>query len=300
MTVVNGVLDGMPNTRTSAILSAAVEAVAWKHPIEAVTPEGKRQSQRIIFYPQDMPQIAEELDEYLRNPSNLEDGKHIAYSKIVEKAGEFAEIPKFCREDCEMVQSDPVLAAAVPVTLNTAAQVSVGSRDYVLENGPGVMNSTDEDSPEEEHGEKLTGMYTAGLKAPVLVSQSKVARQRAAAESRRKVGWGKWIDSDAPDPTSTSSDFSQSAPKSPAQTRCASRFDTPDTPKSSSIPRAQTPPGEIPSKPTVSPDVSMPSLQKETKRRQKFLSDSSGASGDELLPPEFSSLPKSFRHPPRE
>jgi hypothetical protein len=70
-------------TRASAILSATVEAVAWRHPIESVTPEGKRQSPRTVFYPADMPQIAEELDEFLKNPSELEDGKHIAYSKII-------------------------------------------------------------------------------------------------------------------------------------------------------------------------------------------------------------------------
>jgi hypothetical protein len=165
MTAVNGVLEAMPNTRTSAILSAAVEAVAWKHPIESVTPEGKRSSPRMIFYPRDMPPIAEELDEFLKNPSDLEDGKHIAYSKIIESAGEFVDIPKFYREDCETVQNDPVLAASVPHLLNIAAQVSVGSRDFVLKNGPYNMNSSDEDLPYEEHGEELKGMYTHGLKA---------------------------------------------------------------------------------------------------------------------------------------
>jgi hypothetical protein len=119
-----------------------------------------------------MPQIAEELDEFMKNPSDLEDGRHTAYSMIVEKTGEFEAIPKFCREDCEMVQRDPVLAAAVPIMLNIAAQVSVGSRDLVLENGPDAMNSCDEDSPNEEHGEVLTGMFMDGLKAPVVLSSS--------------------------------------------------------------------------------------------------------------------------------
>jgi hypothetical protein len=36
MTAVNGTIDGMPNTRESAILAAATEAVEWKHPIEPV------------------------------------------------------------------------------------------------------------------------------------------------------------------------------------------------------------------------------------------------------------------------
>jgi hypothetical protein len=159
MTAVNGVLEGIPNTRTSAILSAAVEAVAWKHPIESTTPEGERQSPRIVFYPEDMPPIAEELGEFMKNPSDLEDGKHIAYAHIAEKIGDFESLPNFCREDSDMVQSDPVLAAAVPHLLNTAAQVSVGSRDFVFENGPDVTNSSDEDSHQDERGDELTGMY---------------------------------------------------------------------------------------------------------------------------------------------
>jgi hypothetical protein len=270
MTAVNRILDGMPNTRTSAVLSAAVEAVTWKHPIETVSPDGKRISPRMIFYPRDMPQIAEELDEYLKNPSELEDGKHIAYSVIVEKAADYADIPKFYCEDCEMVQNDSVLSAAIPQLLNTAAQVSVGSRDFVLEIGPDVMNSSDEDLPYEEYGEELTRVYTSGLKAPVVLSQSEVARQRAAAEGFKKAGWGKWIDSDAIVSTSTTSDFSQSAPSSPAMTLCPSRFDEPDTPKSQKIPRAKTPTGEVPPKPTVLTAVTMPPLSKEPKR-QRFL-----------------------------
>jgi hypothetical protein len=84
--------------------------------------------------------------------------------------------------------------------------------------------------------------------------------------------------------TSTTSDFTQSAPSSPAQTRCASRFDDPDALKSQFVPRAKTPTGEAPSKPTVSTAVSMPPPPKEMKGRQ-FLSDSSGPSGHELPPP---------------
>jgi hypothetical protein len=268
-----------------SILSAAAEAVAWKHPIEAVSPEGKRLSPRMIFYPRDMPPIAEELEEFMKNPSDLEDGKHIAYSKILEKAVEFDDVPKFYREDSEMVQETPILAPTVPHMLNTAAQVSVGSRDFVLENGPDVFNSSHEDSPQDERGDELTGIYTNGLKAPVILSQSEVARQRAAAEGLKRSGWGKWINSDTPDSTSTTSDFTHSAPSSPAQTRCASRFDDPDVLKSHFIPRARTPTGEAPSKPTVSTAVSMSPPQTEMNRRQKFLSDSSGASGDELPPP---------------
>jgi hypothetical protein len=64
--------------------------------------------------------------------------------------------------------------------MNIAAQVSVGSHDLVQENCPDTMNSSDEKSPTEEHGEVLTGMYTKGCTAPVPMSQSEVARQKAA------------------------------------------------------------------------------------------------------------------------
>jgi hypothetical protein len=80
--------------------------------------------------------------------------------------------------------------------MNAAAQVSVGSRDLVLENGPDTMNSNDEESLKEEHGEVLTGMYTEGLKAPVLISQSEVARQKAAWAQAKEQGYGNWINSD--------------------------------------------------------------------------------------------------------
>jgi hypothetical protein len=71
------------------------------------------------------------------------------------------------------------------------------------------------------------------------------------------MGWTKWIDSDAPASTSTTSDCSQSVPSSPANTRCPSRFDVPDTLESQVIPRAKTPTGDAPSNPTVSTAVSM-------------------------------------------
>jgi hypothetical protein len=47
MTAVNRVIDGMANTRESAILSAAVDAVEWNHATEPE--EGTRQQQRIII-----------------------------------------------------------------------------------------------------------------------------------------------------------------------------------------------------------------------------------------------------------
>jgi hypothetical protein len=45
MTAVNHIVDGMPNSRTSAVLSAAAEVVTWKHPMETSSLERKRISQ---------------------------------------------------------------------------------------------------------------------------------------------------------------------------------------------------------------------------------------------------------------
>jgi hypothetical protein len=284
MTAVNGVIEDMPNIRESAIRTAAAEAVEWSHPIEPAISDGKRVSPRIVVYPADMPHIEESLSGFSQNPSEAEDGSHIAFAKILEHSAGYASPPSFLREDCSEIQNDPELVATVPLGLSIAAQVSVGSRDFVSETGPDVMNSSDEDSPQEERGDVLSGMYTSGLEAPVVLSQSEAARQRAAAEQLKQIGWGKWVNSDIPDSTSATSDCSQSVPSSPASTRCASRFDDPDTLKSQDIPRAKTPTGEVPSKPTVSTAVSMPP-PKVVKRPQTFLGDSSGPSGDELPPP---------------
>jgi hypothetical protein len=180
MTAVNGIIDGMPNTRESSLLAAAVEAVEWKHPTEPISEDGKRVTSRVVIYPAEMPQLEEAMDEFSRNPSEKEDGSHIAFSKILEKCAEYESTPRFLREDSSEIPSNPELATAVPAWMNTSAQVSVGGRDLVLENGHNTMNSSDEDSSTEEHGDNLTGVYVGDLSAPVLLSQSQVARQKGA------------------------------------------------------------------------------------------------------------------------
>jgi hypothetical protein len=62
MTAVNGSIDGMPNTRESAILAAAVEAVEWKHHIEPVSDDGKRLGSKMVIYPAEMPQLEEAMN----------------------------------------------------------------------------------------------------------------------------------------------------------------------------------------------------------------------------------------------
>jgi hypothetical protein len=147
------------------------------------------------------------------------------------------------------------------------------------------MNSSDEDSPQEERGDELTGMYADGCTAPVRLTQSQVAQQKAFHAHLKSVGYGNWIDSGSNCPScSESESVSQSAPSSPMNSRSGSRFDESNVPISSNprIPRAKTPTGDAPSKPTVSTAVSLPPLPKDSQRRQ-FLSDS-GTSADELPP----------------
>jgi hypothetical protein len=60
----------------------------------------------------------------------------------LEHSAEYASPPRFYREDSSEILNGPELAASVPIGLSTAAQVSVGCRDYVLEDGPDVMNSS--------------------------------------------------------------------------------------------------------------------------------------------------------------
>jgi hypothetical protein len=65
--------------------------------------------------------------------------------------------------------------------MNISAEVSTGGGQMVLEEGPDTMNSSDEESKEEEHGDEEKNTYVGGIKAPAMLSQIEVARQRAAA-----------------------------------------------------------------------------------------------------------------------
>jgi hypothetical protein len=112
----------------------------------------------------------------------MEDGKHIAFSKILEKTAKYVSPPRFIREDSSEVLNDPLLSETVAFNMNLASEVSTGGRSLVLENGPDTMNPSDDESLVEEHGDEEKNMYTHGFKAPILLSRSEVARQRASAE----------------------------------------------------------------------------------------------------------------------
>jgi hypothetical protein len=51
--------------------------------------ESKRKTSRVVIYPAEMPQPEEAMIEFSQNPSEQEDGSHIAFSKILEKCAEY-------------------------------------------------------------------------------------------------------------------------------------------------------------------------------------------------------------------
>jgi hypothetical protein len=73
----------------------------------------------------------------------------------------------------------------VPKWMITAARIATGNRRRVLENGPDVMNSEDEDAVKENHGEELTGMYAPGCSSldQARLTEQQAQEQRAAAFS---------------------------------------------------------------------------------------------------------------------
>jgi hypothetical protein len=113
------------------------------------------------------------------------DGHPIAYTKLQESQ-KFERPPIFVREDSVQIVQDPVNAEKVPGWTNTAAQVATGNRRMVLEDGPDKMNSDDDDALEEEHGDKLTGVYTSEMdpeKGPVKLTNRQAAVQRSMAQA---------------------------------------------------------------------------------------------------------------------
>jgi hypothetical protein len=198
MTAVNGVLEGMANTRESAILSAAVEAVEWRHCLEPE--DGPRSCQLVIVYPSKLPQLGEVLS--TQDPNlDPEDGHPIAYSKILEGCKQYENPPRFYREDCDEIKSDPTLSASVPLWMNTTAQVSTGGRQLVLENGADVLNPSNEDSENEDHGYEGPNTCTKGMdpkKGPLKLTQTQVAVQKAAAAMQKEMSEAALLVKDLP------------------------------------------------------------------------------------------------------
>jgi hypothetical protein len=181
MTASNKVFEGMANTRESAVITAAAEAVSWRHALEL---DGPRKGQRVIIFPKDVPH----LDAFLssRDPNISEDDGHpIAFSTILQHSQTFENPPQFWREDSEPITSDEFLSEKVPEWMATTKQVATGNRRRVLENGPDKVKSDDEEDPDMKPDE-LTGMYTSEMdpeKGPIKLTQAQVAAQKATAHA---------------------------------------------------------------------------------------------------------------------
>jgi hypothetical protein len=79
MTAHNHVQEGLANTRESAILSAAADAVTWTHALEI---DGPRKGQRAVIYPKELSKLEQVLE--TRDPSiDTEDGHATAYVAIL-------------------------------------------------------------------------------------------------------------------------------------------------------------------------------------------------------------------------
>jgi hypothetical protein len=77
---------------------------------------------------------------------------------ILQASQEYDHPPVFLKEVDVQITSNEELAAKVPMWMNIAAQVATGSRRMVLEDGPDVMNSDDDDALEDVKPDVEEGM----------------------------------------------------------------------------------------------------------------------------------------------
>jgi hypothetical protein len=181
MSASNVVPDGMADTKESAALAAAAEAVSWNH---ASQPDQPRKGQRVIIYPRDLLQLEEFLSSGDPNV-DPEDGHPLAYATILQESAKFETTPLFLNEDSEPVTSDPFLSEKVPEWMAQTKQVATGCRRRTLENGPDVENSDDEEDPNMQP-DKCEGAYTAEMdpkKGPKVLTPKEVAYQRAVGSA---------------------------------------------------------------------------------------------------------------------
>jgi hypothetical protein len=184
MTAYNHVLEWMANSRESAILSAAVEAVTWKHASEL---DGPRQGQRVVIYPKELSQLDTVLNTGDPNIDS-EDGHQIAYTAILQAVQSFEKPPVVLREDHEQITRDKVWSEEVPRWMNTASKVATGNRRRVLENGPDTMHTEDEDALEDVRPDEEVGMYAPGCTSleQAEMTPAQVAAQKAGPRPRHQ------------------------------------------------------------------------------------------------------------------
>jgi hypothetical protein len=102
MTASSLVLEGMANTKEGAVLTAAVEAVTWKHSLKP--DDGPRKGQRVVIYPKEMTQLEQVLSTGDPNTDSA-DGHPIAHAHILQVVQTYEHPPIFLKEDSEQVTS---------------------------------------------------------------------------------------------------------------------------------------------------------------------------------------------------
>jgi hypothetical protein len=156
MTAMNIPFPGRSNDSESACLAGVAEAVEWAHVLEDGLP--KRTTQRIVIYPPTLPEFSRVLS---GGSSNLGEGHEIAYQPISAACTLFESPPAFYSADSQSFGGLDIVEK-VPLWMHTAAQVSIGGRKQILEDGADVCNS-ESHSENEDFGEELTGMYTSDV-----------------------------------------------------------------------------------------------------------------------------------------
>jgi hypothetical protein len=154
MTATNIRLDGMSNDATSVTLAAVAKAVEWQHAMGSAT--SKRPAPRVVIYPPSLIHLQSVLETGDLSLDG-ENGHEHGCQKILLACGKDAECPRFFPSDSQEFGGLDI-ADSVPRWIHMAAQVSVGGRKQVLEDGADVCNS-ESDSDREDRGDELTKMY---------------------------------------------------------------------------------------------------------------------------------------------
>jgi hypothetical protein len=154
MSAANVSLPGMANDSDAALLTAVVEAVEWKHPLEPDS--GPRPGQRVIIYPPELDQLQAVLSTD-RSAWNVADGQEEACERIVSGRDQFEHAPMFFSSDQEELRNQRN-GEKIYEWMRTASQIATWNRRQVIENGPDVMNS-ESDSDNEQHEDEILDGY---------------------------------------------------------------------------------------------------------------------------------------------
>jgi hypothetical protein len=176
MAIANPVILGDPKSREAAVLSAVCEAVEWTHALEFPDAEEKRMGQRVIIYPRELSGLSQVISTGNPIVDDATEDHSALYERILIKSEEFDRRPLFLSEDDPQIVNHSVWSTKIQGWMITASRIATGSRPRVLEDGPDVMNSDDEDSKVEEHGEELKGCFANGCSS---LEESRMSEQLA-------------------------------------------------------------------------------------------------------------------------